>query len=281
MHRRLAPVIVPLLLLVGCADESTPESAPSSASSPAVDPAVQAGVETYRAYVVKQVDALVGDTKKFTDAVRAGNVAKAQAEFAPSRQSWERIEPIAGLVDVLDGKLDARVDDFASTTDPAWTGWHRLEHQLFEQKSTKDSAPFADQLDEDIATLKSEIQTLEIPASAVATGAAELIEEVSKGKITGEEDRYSGTDLWDFAANVEGAQAAVDALRPAITAKDPELLTQIDEEFAAVNSGLKPYKRGAGWAPYSALTATDKDRLTAQLGALSETLARVPGALGL
>ena len=48
----------------------------------------------------------------------------------------------------------------------------------------------------------------------VSNGAAELIEEVSEGKITGEEDRYSKTDLWDFDANLQGSQAAVDKLSP-------------------------------------------------------------------
>ena len=281
MRHRLVPLVVPFALLTACAEDAAPVATPASSSAAPVDPLVTAGVVTYKAYVQEQVDGLVADTKEFTDAVRAGDVAKAQAEFAPSRQRWERIEPIAGLVDVLDGKVDARVDDFASTDDPEWTGWHRLEHQLFEEKTTDGGAVFADQLDADIATLKEQVATLDIPASAVGTGAAELVEEVSKGKITGEEDRYSGTDLWDFAANVDGAQAVVDALRPALTVKDADLLKQIDQQFAAVEASLKPYQRGTGWAPYSALTAADKDRLTAQLGALSENLAQIPGVLGL
>ena len=44
-------------------------------------------------------------------------------------------------------------------------------------------------------------------------GASELIEEVSQGKITGEEDRYSKTDLWDFHANLEGSQAVIEQAR--------------------------------------------------------------------
>ena len=45
------------------------------------------------------------------------------------------------------------------------------------------------------------------PGRRMALGAAELIQEVSEGKITGEEDRYSKTDLWDFAANVAGPRS--------------------------------------------------------------------------
>ena len=55
----------------------------------------------------------------------------------------------------------------------------------------------------------------------LANGAKELLDEVASGKITGEEDRYSHTDLWDFNANVDGSKAAVAALRPALEKRDP------------------------------------------------------------
>ena len=53
-------------------------------------------------------------------------------------------------------------------------------------------------------------------------GAAGLIEEVAASKISGEEDRYSHTDLWDFQANVEGSQKIVDLLRPQLQKANPE-----------------------------------------------------------
>ena len=126
----------------------------------------------------------------------------------------ERIEPIAGLVEEIDGKVDARVDDFEGAADPEFTGWHRLEYHLWEKDSTKGTKAFADQLDKDIATLDQQLQGLEFPPAAVALGPAELIEEVSEGKITGEEDRYSRTDLWDFDANVDGSSCSSCSPRP-------------------------------------------------------------------
>ena len=63
------------------------------------DPAVLKAIADYKTWAVAEVEALVGDTKKFTDAVRANDLAKAKAEFAPSRVRWERIErpaPAAG-----------------------------------------------------------------------------------------------------------------------------------------------------------------------------------------
>ncbi len=245
------------------------------------DPVVQAAAQEYRLYVEGQVAEMITLTKAFTDAVRAGDVAAAQAAFAPSRQAWEGMEPIAGLVPDIDAKVDARVDDFASPDDPEWTGWHRLEYLLWEKNTTDGAAPVADQLDADLAALRDQLPDVDITPLAMARGAAELIEEVSTGKIQGEEDRYSGTDLWDFAANVAGAKQIVTLLTPALQAKDPELLATIQEQLAAVEAGLAPYRDGDGWKPYSSLTEADKDRLQADLGALSESLAQVPGTLEL
>ncbi len=146
------------------------------------DAAVQAAVADYQTYVRGEATALVPDVRRFTDAVRTGDTAVAKAAYAPSRVRWERIEPIASLVEELDGKLDARVDDFAGPADPAFTGWHRIEYLLWEKGDIKAAKPFADRLDRDVATLNRELGALEIPVPAVALGAGELVEEVSKAR---------------------------------------------------------------------------------------------------
>ncbi len=231
----------------------------------------------------------------FTDAVRANNLQAAQDAFAPSRMPWERIEPLAGLVEEIDGKVDARVDDFAGVDDPAFTGWHRLEFLLFEKNTTEGGAPFADQLDKDVASLKEEFAKVEVTPLDVANGAAELIEEVSEGKITGEEDRYSKTDLWDFDANLQGSQAAIDKLTPALEKADPALLGKIDGGISQVFDTMRPLRQGDGWVKFCpensefpsplcpAVTVTPQvvDTLKAQLAGLSENLSQVAGVLKL
>ena len=73
--------------------------------------------------------------------MRAGNLQAARAAYAPSREGWERIEPIAGLIEEIDGAVDSRVDDFAGPNDPAFTGWHRLEYLLWQRNTTEGAAP--------------------------------------------------------------------------------------------------------------------------------------------
>jgi iron uptake system component EfeO len=245
------------------------------------DKTVTAAVTSYKTWVTGQVTALRADTKKFTDAVRAGDVAEAKQEYAPSRYKWEMIEPIAGLVPEIDGVVDSRVDDFASVNDPKWTGWHKLEYLLWEKNTTSGGKPLADKLDKDLATLETKIKTVEITPKAVALGAGELIEEVSEGKINGEEDRYSHTDLSDFDANQLGAKQAYGYFKGIIEAKDKDLATAIDKGFSDVDESLEPYEVSEGtFKSFTTLTAADKKKMQSQLASLSENLAKVPAAIG-
>ena len=97
------------------------------------------------------------------------------------------------------------------------------------------------------------MRTVKLEPAQVGNGANELLGEVSKSKITGEEERYSHIDLLDFQANVEGARAAFDAIRPALAGKDPELVTEIERRFGLVDAALRPHARGDGFVPYTEL----------------------------
>lgn len=56
---------------------------------------------------------------------------------------------------------------------------------------------------------KFEQGTLQLEPAQIANGSVELLNEVSVSKITGEEDRYSYTDLSDFNYNLAGSKAAL------------------------------------------------------------------------
>lgn len=259
------------------------------------NPLVQQAVDGYKAYVVEQIEDMIANNKVFADAIRAGELATAQAAYAPARVEWERIEPIAGLIEEIDGAVDSRVDDFEGPDDPEFTGWHRVEYILWELGTTDGAAAFADRLLDDLQTLRREMAGLELPPAAVAIGAAELIEEVSEGKITGEEDRYSKTDLWDFNANVEGAQKVIELLTPALEEADPELLSSINAGFSELNATLADLRDGDGWVLYCqendeypsplctevTVTQSTIDLLKAQLAGLSENISLTAGTLGL
>ena len=104
---------------------------------------------------------------------------------------------------------------------------------------------------------------------------------MSSSKITGEEERYSHTDLWDFEANVEGAEAGFMALEPVIEEKDPELATEISDDFASTYELLDQYRKGTdGFVYYDTLTKQDTQQLAQQIDALGEAMSKVPSLVG-
>ena len=239
-------------------------------------------VSNYKIFVSKGVDRLVDTTAAFTAAVKSGNLAKAQALYASTRVNYETIEPIAELFNDLDARIDSRADDHEKKeADEGFVGFHRIEYGLFEKKSTDGLAPLADKLNNDVVELRTRIKTLTIPPEKMVGGAAALIEEVGKTKITGEEDRYSHTDLYDFQANVDGAQKIVDLLRPLTMKADAKLLQAIDRNFAAVDKILAKYKVGAGFVSYDKVTAEDRTALQGPVTTLAEDLSKLRGTLGL
>ena len=112
-------------------------------------------------------------------------------------------------------------------------------------------------------------------------GAAGLIEEVASSKISGEEDRYSRTDLWDFQANVDGAQKIVELLRPMVSQANPQLLAKIDGNFKKVDAILSKYRTKTGFESYEKLTSADRNALKGPITALAEDLSLLRGTLGL
>jgi iron uptake system component EfeO len=232
----------------------------------------------YKRYTTSQVEALVPKTQEFVDAVKAGNVDQAKLLFPVARTYWERIEPVAESFGDIDPRIDGREDD---ERDPGvtFTGYHRLEKDLWVDGLQADSGQVADQLMTDIKDLQTRVATVELTPVQLANGAKELLDEVATGKITGEEDRYSHTDLWDFKANVEGSQGAVAALRPVIDEKDPTLGPVLDERFAAVDALLENYRVGDGFTTYTDLTEDDIKKMTEAVDALGEPVSQVAGVV--
>ncbi|MBF0804838.1 MULTISPECIES: iron uptake system protein EfeO [unclassified Neisseria] len=236
----------------------------------------------YKSYVQAETKELVAKTSAFVAAVKAGDIEKAKSMFADTRSHYERIEPIAELFNELDPAIDAREDDFKQgPKDPEFTGFHRIEHALWIEKSANGVKEVADKLEADVKKLQAEIDALTFPPNKVVGGAAVLIEEVAGSKISGEEDRYSHTDLSDFQANIEGAQKIVELFRPMIAEKNQAILDKTDANFKQVNDILAKYKTAQGFETYDKLTEPDRRTLQAPINALAEDLAQLRGTLGL
>ena len=194
---------------------------------------------------------------------------------------YERSEPIAESFGDLDPRIDARLADLTAEVKEAgkakddadaekhataiWTGFHKIERILWEDKTTKGTEEIADQLVKDIKELRAKIPTVDVTPQLMVTGAVDLLNEVSTTKITGEEDIFSKTDLFDF--------------KPALEAKDKKLAGEIEAQFKAVNTLLDKHNKAKDgsydYAGYDTLSKDEIKALAEAVNKLGEPLAQM------
>ncbi|MFF0742632.1 iron uptake system protein EfeO [Streptomyces sp. NPDC004111] len=256
--------------------------ATGGAQQAARNPEKDAAVAAYRTYVREQAEETLPKAQVFADAVKAGDLEAAKKAYAPSRIGWERTEPVAESFGDIDPMVDLREDGVEETGKP-WTGWHRLEKALWQDKKIGDAEKkLADTLIKDLGVWVKKVGTAEITPSSMANGAKELLDEVATGKVTGEEERYSHTDLVDFKANVEGAEKAYTLLKPVASKSDPKLTAELDKQFAALDKLLdkhRPNTSSYDFVSYDKVGKADRKTLSDGVNALAEPLSKLAAAV--
>ncbi|MEU2736775.1 iron uptake system protein EfeO [Streptomyces sp. NPDC007095] len=249
------------------------------------DPRLDKAVAAYREYAQEQADATIPKVETFADAIKAGDIEAAKQAYAPSRFGWESTEPIAESFGDIDPKTDTRVNDLEKGQ--KWTGWHALEKALWQDKKIgAEQKTLADELVTDLKDWQKRVGEAEITPTSMANGAKELLDEVATGKVTGEEDRYSHTDLSDFKGNVEGAQKSYELLKPVAQQNDRALTTELDKQFTALNTLLDKYrtndpqeKTQNGFVSYDKVTKEQRKELSDAVNALAEPLSKLAAAV--
>jgi iron uptake system component EfeO len=253
---------------------------------------VDAAATNYVAYIKDQVAQLVTGTDTFLAAYLAGDDETARATYATTRANYERIEPVAESFGDLDPEIDFREADVAPGDE--WTGWHRIEKDLFPPAAAdnggvdyvaltpEERSYYADKLKENTQELYDAVHASDytVTIDAISNGAIGLLEEVASGKITGEEEIWSHTDLWDFQANLEGARVAYEGVRDIVETKDPELVKTLDTRFGDLEQQLAAYgSLDEGFVYYNELTPTQVKELADGVNSLSEPLSELTATL--
>lgn len=264
----------------------------------------QQAVDLYAAFVKDQVEQLVPAVDGLVADYEAGSDEAARAQFPLVRAFYERIEPVAEALGDLDPRIDFReVDAVADGLD--WTGFHRIEKDLWvpaqdalnadgETPAWQDWAPstpeeraaFGDQLISDVQELNDYVHSDDFQSAlddqgvaGISNGAIALLDEVATGKITGEEDWWSGTDLYDFAANVEGSKMAFSLVRDFAASQGADgeaLVDEIEGGYTDLEAALAAHgSLASGFVSYGELTDADKRELTDLINALAEPLSQL------
>ena len=272
------------LLLTACSANNNIQKTSSSSSqtkvtlSSAEQKSLDKATADYKSFVQGQIDQLLTDTEKFAGVLKEGKLDEAKKMYPLIRMSYERSEPIAESFGESDVKIDFRLADYLdeNKTEEGWSGFHRIEKIMWEQNTTVGTESYADQLVNDIKELKAKVATVKVTPDIMLTGAVDLLNEVATSKITGEEEIYSHTDLYDFRANIEGAEKIFELFKPLIEAKDKKLVSSLEKEFKNVNSLLDKHMTDAQhYKLYTDLSKEDTKELAEAVTKLGEPLSQM------
>jgi iron uptake system component EfeO len=255
------------------------------AAAPSADQVLVRKAQTdYRAWVQEESDRLVARTTAFVAAYTAGRDDLARRLYPQARTPWESIETVAESFGDLDPRTDARQADLAPRQ--KWTGWHRIEKDLWPQRdpgytplTRPQRATYGQDLLRNVTTIRDDIRALTFTTDQIANGASGLMEEVATSKVTGEEEYWSHTDLWDFAANVAGARAAYEDVKPIVERRDALLSRTLTRRFDEIDRLLAQQREGDGYRLYTELSRVEVKRLADAVNALSEPLSRLTAAV--
>jgi iron uptake system component EfeO len=243
------------------------------------NPQLVTAVRGYAAYVKQNTADLVSHTKTFCQAINAKDMNQAKALYPRARVYYERIEPVAEVWGSLDTSIDGRWEN-PVTVKSQFTGFHRLEQMLWQDNSLNGASAMCSEL------VKNEQQLLTLVSKAqynpleMASGATDLINEAGTSKISGEEERYSNTDLPVFAANVEASMKVVTLLHPYLQGQDSGLVPLIQQRHAAVDDLLAHFQATpgydqTGYVEYTTVTKADRRQLSTAVNALAEAMSKM------
>lgn len=237
----------------------------------------------FRVYLAVQGSALIKAATALNQAIASGDLAQAHALYLPARAAYQRLAPAAQRLAELDNHINARADYFEKREqDPAFVGFHRLEYALFEQRKLDDVAPIAQRLLADVTVLKQQLLAQSLPPEqlvAIVVRNLNSLAEVRAG--SGEEERYSHSDLNGFAANAQTARKVVDLLRPMLSKSAADVLANVDQAMTDFDNQLNAFKSADGYVSYDAVTAAQRQHIAAKAKALATAMDGIDPALGL
>ncbi len=205
----------------------------------------------YRVYLTLQGRELDRAAQALQSAIAADDLTAAQDAYRQARLIDQRMAPAIGLFSDLDQRLNARADYFAEREqDSAFSGFQRLAYGLFEQGSTAELLPVADQLRADIQQLRERLRNDGVPAPQLAQGQARVLQAWHDQQRT--QAQLTPRELDDLRGLQQGADKVVSLLAPLLPDAD-----ELQQALGALDQQLqhKPAERSALLRDTQALAA--------------------------
>jgi iron uptake system EfeUOB component EfeO/EfeM len=245
-------------------------------------------LDGYRAYVAGKLATLESQVAALASAIGSGSLAQSESAWLAAHLTWLEIGQDDGAYGCF-GELGGAIDGLAAghplgTADPHFTGFHRIELDLWTDDDLVAAAS-------DTATLQSLLSQLlrtplshYLPASASGIGSwvlrpHEVLEDALRDSLSAEDDYGSGTDLASITADVAAVRELLSALGPVLDPLAPHLEARVGGRLDAILATVEASRVGAAWVSVQALPVRQRQQLDADVGAALELLAPVPELL--
>jgi iron uptake system component EfeO len=235
--------------------------------------------QRYEQWVRRHLTPLVRDTHRLRRVVDAGDLANARGAWLAAHLDYQRLgaayDAFGDLGDAIDG-LPAGLP--GGTTSKHWTGFHRVERDLWDGSSTADVRADAAVLDHAVAQLPRALRSSQLDPLTLTLRAHEIAENALQLQLTGLDDFGSHTDLESVRAELVGTGVVLRALARPID----ERVAHPAQIRATLRHTLATFTRVArteGHVSVSRLPREERERLDAALGLLTQRLAAIPATL--
>ncbi|HEX3615938.1 MAG TPA: EfeM/EfeO family lipoprotein [Solirubrobacteraceae bacterium] len=242
----------------------------------------------YRGYVAAQLATLQPQVSALRSAIAGGSLAAAESAWLSAHQTWLTIGQDDGAYGCF-GDLGGAIDGLAGglplgTADPGFTGFHRIEYDLWTSHDLSAAASDTQTLQGLLGELLSQPLASYLPASA--NGIAnwvlrphEVFEDADRDTLSGDDDYGSGSELASLSADLTAVRTMLGDLAPTLDQLAPRLVENAAAQLDALGAEIEVTQAGGGSVAIPSLPLRQRQQIDADVGALLETLAPIPDLL--
>ncbi len=248
----------------------------ASAVLPVTEQDLTGAVRQYRDYVGTGLATLATEVDALRRVVATGDLTGSRAAWLTAHLTYERLgaayDSFGDFGDAIDGVPDGLP---AGVADPDFTGFRRIEYELWHGDPLGTVAGTVDQLASDVAGLRADFPTEQTDPNDLPLRAHEILENALQFELTGAADQGSGSGLATVDANLDGTQAVLDALAPVMSTRYTGW-SGVAPALAGTRSLVEAQRHpDGGWTSPGALDPAARRGIDGSLGQLLEILAPI------
>jgi high-affinity iron transporter len=237
-------------------------------------------ISAYRAYVEQELTLESSQIQLLATAITGGQISAARSAWLTAHLTWHRIggayDAFGALGTSIDGTADRLQDGTAS---PQFTGFHKVEMDLWENDSLTAAAVDTTTLLTDVNELALKFPTEFIPATELPLRTHEILEDALRDELSGEDDYGSGTDVASVEADVDGTRELLSLLAPLLRPRAPDLMSTITTQLDTLDTALSAARVDGQWVAVDEVPQAQREQVDGAIGAALETLALTPWLL--